>query len=542
MNNKKSYDEKDFSFINGAKGRLSEFNLKKQFASSSSLVGHASLPEYRDPYTNAARVDTVIKCGGSIGNLNGLLNSEKSQNRIVCAFVGLPGRGKTYTANKLSHYLNWLGYSSKVFNVANYRQKAVGALGLESHNFFDPENKEALELREEAAKNALKDIIKWFESDTKNTVAIYDATNITKERRKNVLNILTPEDIDVIFIEIVCNDPEIIKNNIGDIRISSPDYVGMDPDKAEDDFNQRIAHYEKVYEPLDLDAEEKLSFIKSTNIRTRVIVNRVDGYIQTRIVYFLMNLHAAPRTIYFTRHGESQFNVQGRIGGDAYLSPRGEMFAKKLPSVFAKQIPENQKVTIWTSTLKRPIQTSQYMPYPKVQFKCLDELNSGVCDGFTYEQIEKQYPQDYAERDKDKFNYRYKGGESYRDLVQRLEPIIMELERFHDPDHKIVIIGHQAVIRCLYAYFMNYDHEELPYVKIPLHTLIKVTPKAYNCDVELIPLNIPAVNTQRDRRSKKANIDDSNKQNEETKPVENSVSMDDESKSTEQSSSMNTSE
>jgi len=92
-----------------------------------------------------------------------------------------------------------------------------------------------------------------------------------------------------------------------------------------------------------LKKEEKLSFIKSINIRTRVIVNRVDGYIQTRIVYFLMNLHAAPRTIYFTRHGESQFNVQGRIGGDAYLSPRGELFAKKLPSVFAKQIPKKSK-------------------------------------------------------------------------------------------------------------------------------------------------------------------------------------------------------
>ena len=140
-------------------------------------------------------------------------------------------------------------------------------------------------------------IYRWFESDNKNTVAIYDATNITKERRKNVLNLLTPEDIDVIFIEIICNDSEIIKNNISDIRVSSPDYKGMNPDKAEEDFNLRIAHYEKVYEPLDLEEEEKLSFIKSINIRTRVIVNRVDGYIQTRIVYFLMNLHAAPRYI-----------------------------------------------------------------------------------------------------------------------------------------------------------------------------------------------------------------------------------------------------
>lgn len=39
------------------------------------------------------------------------------------------------------------------------------------------------------------------------------------------------------------------------------------------------------------------------------------------------------------------------------------------------------------------------------------------------------YKEDFNERDDDKYNYRYKGGESYRDLVQRLEPVIMELER-----------------------------------------------------------------------------------------------------------------
>jgi len=91
--NKKSYDEQDFTIINGAKGKFNnEYDLRKQFSSSTSLVGHASLPDYKNPFTNAARVDTVIKCGGSIGNLNGLLNSEKAQNRIVCAFVGLPGK------------------------------------------------------------------------------------------------------------------------------------------------------------------------------------------------------------------------------------------------------------------------------------------------------------------------------------------------------------------------------------------------------------------------------------------------------------------
>lgn len=43
-----------------------------------------------------------------------------------------------------------------------------------------------------------------------------------------------------------------------------------------------------------------------------------------------------------------------------------------------------------------------------MQWKQLDELNSGVCDGLTYEEIEERYPEEYAGRDSDKFNYRYK--------------------------------------------------------------------------------------------------------------------------------------
>ncbi|TFY73804.1 hypothetical protein EWM64_g10208, partial [Hericium alpestre] len=90
------------------------------------------------------------------------------------------------------------------------------------------------------------------------------------------------------------------------------------------------------------------------------------------------------------------------------------------------------------------------------------------------------YPEDFANRDDDKFNYRYRGGESYRDVVIRLEPVIMELER----QENILIIGHQAILRCLYAYFHNLPQSDLPYIKIPLHTVIKLTPKAYGCDEE----------------------------------------------------------
>lgn len=41
--------------------------------------------------------------------------------------------------------------------------------------------------------------------------------------------------------------------------------------------------------------------------------------------------------------------------------------------------------------------------------------------------------------------------------------------------------------------------EEMPYLKCPLHTVLKLTPVAYGCKVESISLNVEAVNTHRDR-------------------------------------------
>ena len=41
--------------------------------------------------------------------------------------------------------------------------------------------------------------------------------------------------------------------------------------------------------------------------------------------------------------------------------------------------------------------------------------------------------------------------QSYQDLVQRLEPVIMELER----QGNVLVISHQAVMRCLLAYFLD---------------------------------------------------------------------------------------
>ena len=221
-----------------------------------------------------------------------------------------------------------------------------------------------------------------------------------------------------------------------------------------------------------------------------------------------MNLHIRPRSIWLSRHGESIYNVEKKIGGDSHLSPRGLQYASKLPEL-VKRSAGDVDLTVWTSTLVRTGETAQHLPYKQLQWKALDELDAGVCDGMTYEEIEEIYPEDFKARDDNKYEYRYRGGESYRDVVIRLEPIIMELER----QENILIITHQAVLRCIYAYFMNVPQEESPWMSIPLHTLIKLEPRAYGTNVTRIKANIPAVSTYKEKGTSQVGESDLNSGN-----------------------------
>jgi 6-phosphofructo-2-kinase/fructose-2,6-biphosphatase 2 len=427
---------------------------------------------------------------------NKVAKPDYSESKIVLAMVGLPARGKSYLSNKLMIYLKWLEYDVKVFNVGQLRrtrakQKAQQSGIKEDHtaSWFSHANTQANESRERLAHDSLDMLIQWLKDG--GNVGIHDATNSTRRRRASIeARVAKEKGIHLIFLESLCDDPAIIAANVA-LKVSSgdPDYKDTSPEEAKRDFLRRITEYEKVYETI---TEPHLSYLQIVNVGTQVTVSRIHGYLQSRIAFYLMNLHLKPRSIYLSRHGESQFNVEGKIGGDSLLSPRGMQYADALPALIKDNIGD-APLTVWTSTLQRTIQTGAQLQYPKLTWKSLDELDAGVCDGMTYEEIEQAYPDDFANRDEDKFNYRYRGGESYRDVVVRLEPVIMELER----QENILIIGHQAILRCLYAYFHHLPQEDLPYVKIPLHTVIKLTPKAYGCDDERYTLPIQAVDTHR---------------------------------------------
>ncbi|KAM9483269.1 6-phosphofructo-2-kinase/fructose-2,6-bisphosphatase 4b [Clarias gariepinus] len=404
--------------------------------------------------------------------------------------VGLPARGKTYISKKLTRYLNWIGVSTKEFNVGQYRRECMKVY--RNFEFFRPDNEEGLKIRKQCALAALNDVRQFLSVDGGH-VAVFDATNTTRERRKMILRFAEQNGYKVFFVESVCDDPAVIAQNIVQVKLNSPDYIDCNTEEAVQDFMKRIKCYENLYEPLDETLDRDLSYIKVMDVGMRYSVNRVMDHIQSRIVYYLMNIHITPRSIYLCRHGESELNLWGRIGGDSGLSTRGKQFAGCLGKFIQEQDIKDLKV--WTSQMKRTIQTAEALGVPYEQWKALNEIDAGVCEEMTYEEIQEHYPLEFALRDQDKFRYRYPKGESYEDLVQRLEPVIMELER----QENVLVICHQAVMRCLLAYFLDKSADELPYLKCPLHTALKLTPVAYGCKVESVCLNVEAVNTHRDK-------------------------------------------
>lgn len=393
--------------------------------------------------------------------------------KLVLVMVGLPARGKTHLARKLARYLSWLGHRTRVFNVGSYRRARLGAA--QPASFFDPDNPDGLEARRRVAGEAIEDMLHWLRGD--GAVGIYDATNTARTQRALVAARCQAVGVEVIFVESICDDPEVIEANIRQTKLMSPDYDGMDPEAAADDFRARIAHYQRVYEPV---ADDEGSYVKLIDLGEKLVAHRVEGHLQSRLVSFLLNTHASQRVVWLTRHGESLYNLAGRIGGNPDLSTRGEGYARALARFLEKRAEgDDPTPVVWTSTLKRSIQTARHTAWDKFSLRALDEIHAGSCEGMTYQEIEKQMPDEYQARARDKLRYRYPRGESYEDVIQRLEPVIIDLERQVRP---VLLVGHNAVVRALYAYFMNWPPEVCPHLDVPLHTLIELSPTAYGCE------------------------------------------------------------
>ncbi|CAI5715413.1 hypothetical protein KXD40_008373 [Peronospora effusa] len=405
---------------------------------------------------------------------------QHSGGKLIIFLVGLPGRGKTYIGHILARHLTWMGHHSRTFNTGEYRRRLVGSNV--NHAFWDPYNEESFQIRTDLAKKCLDDSIEALESNDCDCV-IFDATNVTRQRRQMLLNEVHQRcQCEMMFIESVCDDPDLIASSINEMKLNSADYAGKTMEEAAEDYNNRINHYQSLYEPLTAHLEGA-PFIKIIDVGRQIFCNQVYGYLQSRIMFLMANLNLKPRPIWLSRHGESMYNTQKRIGGDSPLSPLGVQYAEQLDRFVDAYYPTpDTELAVWTSTMLRTGMTVERIAARGrsiVKWKQLDEIDAGICDGMTYEQVAEEMPEEYLARKNNKLHYRYPRGESYQDVIHRLEPVITELMRMDKP---VLIVAHQAILRVLYAYLTNKSPHECPTLNIPLHVVIQVTPKAYRCE------------------------------------------------------------
>lgn len=173
--------------------------------------------------------------------------------------------------------------------------------------------------------------------------------------------------------------------------------------------------------------------------------------------------------IFFIRHGQSEYNLEDRLGGDPDLTDAGREDARDIGVFFEREVVHNPKLfgmrdaeweanhgfEVWCSQLHRTRNTSRPSAHVltdgKVRvFKSLNEIHAGICEDMTNEEIREMYPHIQLFRHTDKVGFRYPNGESYRDLVRRLTPLVMDLST---SSKCTLVVGHQAVLRSMLSFF-----------------------------------------------------------------------------------------
>ena len=160
------------------------------------------------------------------------------------------------------------------------------------------------------------------------------------------------------------------------------------------------------------------------------------------------------RTIWLVRHGAVDFgDLKGRVclgWKDLPLSAEGEWQARHMARFFK----ERRVAGIFSSPLARAAQTAELVaagikaPVPEIQtVPELKEVDVGLWDGRTFDQIQERYPKEYQAREQSPGRCPFPGGESLEQAGERFTKAFRKLLRENGGD--LLIVAHAGVIRGL---------------------------------------------------------------------------------------------
>lgn len=131
-------------------------------------------------------------------------------------------------------------------------------------------------------------------------------------------------------------------------------------------------------------------------------------------------------------------------------------------------------------------------------------INTGVCSGLSVKEMMEKMPAEWEAWRKDPFRYRFAGGESYKDVVQNVESLVLDLERqvlpssplqvvanspsVYEQTTPMLVVSHLSTLQVLFGYFVGCPADRFATLSIPRHTVVQLTPNQYGWKVDLIPL------------------------------------------------------
>lgn len=399
-------------------------------------------------------------------------------DKLLIVLVGLPARGKSTMARKIARTIELDDVPVRVFNNGEVR-RILSDENTSSPEFFSPDNEVGVAFRDKCTLINLEKARNFLIDSGK--VSIIDATNVSRKRRKLIEDMFS--DVPILFIECVNADEEALEANL-ERKAFLKEFCHLSAEVALDMFTRRIGFYESAYEPLNEERNRVLvdSFeacILQEHITDLIpYYDRIRDIITTRVV----------RNLFLLRHGETFYNLEDRIGGDSGLTEKGQAQAEALSRYFAPwRIP-----IIFTSNHKRTQQTAS--PIAEKQEHCsvislpeFNEIDAGICEGMTYQEINEKMPIVAEARKRDKYGYVYPEGEGYATMEKRVHRGLQKVFYLNNLDDNIMIVGHQAVNRMILSSFVFRLKEEVPYIYMPQDRYYHIQVDPYKRISELMP-------------------------------------------------------
>lgn len=173
---------------------------------------------------------------------------------------------------------------------------------------------------------------------------------------------------------------------------------------------------------------------------------------------------AYPR-ILFVRHGETDWNVEGRLQGqtDIPLNQLGRYQAEDVGRRLKKLLADPAASKWIVSPLGRTRETAEIArralgldPLVYETDDRLKEITFGSWEGFTWSELRQKDPLIGITRENHKWDYIPPEGESYAMLTERLKPWLNTLVE------ERVVVSHGGVARALMAMIADVPSQEAP--------------------------------------------------------------------------------